>query len=491
MKVPVAGRWACVLSAVLAPTALAGAAAPPTGFQDKVQIAAPTRLDWKFAASAFGPDVAKVPADYDSRKQSYQLFVPRDYDDTRAWPLVVFISPGDDPLGWRHWQKPCEKAGALFCAPYGAGNNCAVGQRTRIVLDMLDDVRRHYRIDPDQTYLTGLSGGGRMACTIAFALPEYFGGVAPVGGTNPLPRLDALRHRVRDRLSVAFVTGETDFNRKENEVYMAPMFADLGVRSKLWVAPKVGHAMPPAGVLSEVYAWLADDLKRRRDDAKARPGLAASPGEVPTPDKVAARQVEEAEADLKKTSRTWRGVALLRGVVERWPDTDAGDKARKLLDDVVKDEAKARAILDEGGKDERELLIAQAKALERFGDGRRALKAWEMLAKGHPETPEGKKATEEAKRLSAALAATPYLGIGFAPNSLLVTEVARRGPADKAGLKAGDKLLKLGGVKVTTQEQVRQALDKHKPGDKIDLEVDRGGKMTTLSAEVGAPPTDD
>jgi predicted esterase len=487
MKVP----SAVCLGLVLALTGAAAAAPPPTGFQDKVQISSPTRLDWKFAASAFGSDAAKLPADYDSRRQHYQLFVPRDYDPTKSWPLVVFISPGDDPLGWRHWQKTCEKASALFCAPYAAGNSCPVGQRTRIILDMLDDVRRAYKIDPDQTYLTGLSGGGRMACTIAFALPEYFGGVAPVCGTNPLPRLDAVRHRVKDRLSVAFITGESDFNRKENEAYMAPMFADLGIRSKLWVVPKMGHAMPPSDLLSEVYAWLAADLKHRREDAKAHPGLAVPPGETPAPEKAAAGQVEEAVADLKKDGRTWRGVSLLRAAVERWPNTDAGDKARQLLKDVVKDEAKARAIEQEGGKDESEYLTAQAKALERFGDARRAAQAWQALAKGQPDTPEGKKAAEEVKRLREAVAATPYLGIGFGPNGLLVTEVARRGPADKAGLTPGDRLLKVGGAKVTTQEQVRQALAKHKPGDKLDLEIERGGKSVTLSAEVGSPPVEE
>jgi hypothetical protein len=355
-----------------------------------------------------------------------------------------------------------------------------------MVLDMLDDVRRHYRIDPDQTYLSGFSGGGRMACIIAFALPEYFGGVVPICGTNPLPRLDALRHRVHDRLSVAFVTGENDFNRKESEVLMAPLFAELGIRSKLWVVPKMSHALPPGDVLASVYAWLADGLKQRREDAKAHPGLAVPAGDMLTPEKVAARQVQEAEAELKTAGRAWRGVALLRGVVERWPDTDPGDEARRLLKDVARDEAKARAISEEGGKDESDLLTAQAKALERFGDGRGALKAWDLLAKAQPDTPPGKKAAEEAGRLRATLAATPYLGVGFAPNGVLVTDVERRGPADKAGLKAGDRLLKLGGVKVTTEEQVRKALAKHKPGDKIDVEVERGGKPTVLSVEVGA-----
>ncbi len=479
------------LALVIALPGAAGAAPAPTGFQDKVQISSPTRLDWKFAAGAFGPDAAKVPSDYDSRKQHYQLFVPRDYDPAKTWPLVVFVSPGDDPLGWRHWQKTCEKAGALFCSPYAAGNGCPVGQRTRIILDMLDDVRRAYKVDPDQTYLTGLSGGGRMACTIAFSLPEYFGGVAPVCGTNPLPRLDALRHRVKDRLSVAFVTGESDFNRKENEAFMAPLFADLGVRSKLWLVPKMGHSMPPSDVLGEVYAWLAADLKHRSEDDKAHPGLAVSADEAPTPEKSAARYVEEAEADLKKEGRAWRGVALLRAVVERWPNTDASDKARRLLKEMVNDEAKARAIQEEGGKDERDYLTAQAKALERFGELRAAAQAWQALARAQPDTPAGKKAADEVRRLREALAATPYLGVGFEPNGLLITEVVRRGPADKAGVMAGDRLLKIGGIQVTTQGQVRDALGKRKPGDKLDLDVQRGGKVMTLSVEVGSMPVDE
>lgn len=489
MKVAVA----LPLGLVLALPGVCGAAPPPTGFQDKVQISAPTRLDWKFAASAFGPNAAKVPADYDSRRQHYQLFVPRDYKPMKDWPLVVFISPGDDPLGWRYWQKTCEKAGALFCAPYAAGNSCPVGQRTRIVLDMLDDVRRAYKIDPDQTYLTGLSGGGRMACTIAFALPECFGGVAPACGTNPLPRLDALRHRVHDRLSVAFLTGENDFNRKENEAFMAPMFADLGIRSKLWVVPKMGHTVPSSDVLSEVYAWLVADLKHRRADAKAHPGLALSPGEAPTPGKVAARQVEEAEAELKKDGRVWRGVALLRAVVERWPNTDASDEARQRLKQVLDDKAMVRALLEEGYKDERDYLTAQAKALERFGDVRRAIQAWQKLAEGQPDTPAGKKAAEEAERLRAALAATPYLGVGFAGNGLLVNEVVRGGPADKAGMKAGDRLLKVGDKVVKTPEQFKQELArfKLKPGDELSVEVEKGGKTERVLIKLGSAPLDE
>ena len=127
------------------------AADPPTGLQDEVRVKQPTRLDWEFVASGFGKEALQLPGNFDSLKQRFQLYVPPSYDAGRAWPLVVFISPGDAPLGWRYWQKVCEENRLLFCAPYGAGNNCPPGQRSRIVLDMLDQVRRDYHIDPERT----------------------------------------------------------------------------------------------------------------------------------------------------------------------------------------------------------------------------------------------------------------------------------------------------------------------------------------------------
>ena len=109
----------------------------------EVKVEAATRLDWEFAASGFGANALKLPKDYDSTQQRYHLFVPKNYAKEKAWPLIVFISPGDQPAGWSSWQKVCEAQGILFCSPFKAGNNCPAGQRTRIVLDMLDDVRRH------------------------------------------------------------------------------------------------------------------------------------------------------------------------------------------------------------------------------------------------------------------------------------------------------------------------------------------------------------
>src|SRR6516225_7487643 len=87
----------------------------------ETKIKMPTRLDWAFVAGQFGTDEAKLADGYDSAKQRYQLFVPKNYDKAKTWPLVIFVSPDDNAGGWSAWKKVCEEQGVLFCAPQGAG----------------------------------------------------------------------------------------------------------------------------------------------------------------------------------------------------------------------------------------------------------------------------------------------------------------------------------------------------------------------------------
>ena len=365
------------------------------------KVAKPTRLDWEFAVSGFGKGAAKLPAGYDSAKQRYQLFVPKGARKEKPSALVLFISAGDGPQGWASWKTLCEKEGVFFASPFGAGNSTQAGSRTRIILDVLDDIRRQYAIDPDQTYITGFSGGGRMACAIGFALPEYFGGVIPVCGTNPISGPTYLRHRMQDRLSVAFVTGEKDFNRKENEEYMYPWFQEIGVRSKLWVVPKMGHAIPSGEVMTDVHAWVAADLKRRRDDAKAKPKLAVAADDTPSAAEQAQRFVDGGVDQIREPARTWRGVALLQGVTQRWGNSDAGKEAKLLLKEVLNNEKLVERISDQGGEDEIKSVSAQAKALERFGQTALAIEAWGILSKNYEGSPIAAKANENIKRLKA------------------------------------------------------------------------------------------
>jgi hypothetical protein len=275
-----------------------------------------------------------LPAGYDSRKLLYRLFVPDSYRRDTAWPLVVFVAPGDVPLGWKAWQKPCEHNDWLYAAAIGAGNDCPPAQRVRALCDVLDDIRRHYRVDPDRTYLAGFGGGAGPAFRLATALPELFGGVILLGGDGKLPGSDHLRERLRERLSVALVCGDGDRGRASLEKFRLPLLTGLGVRARLWLVLDHGPALPSSGVLMQVQNWLEEDLDRRRADSRAQ-GLTAD--ETPTRAELTARALARARDELRQPGQTYRAGARLKWVTARFGSTAAARAAEKLLGEVRAD----------------------------------------------------------------------------------------------------------------------------------------------------------
>jgi predicted esterase len=338
------------------------------GHQPSVAVTQATRLDWVFALANQSP--AKPPADwlpeYRSTDQAYELFVPASYDASQTWPLILFISAGDQPAGLAQWRSVCERDGVLFASPHRAGNNCDMKQRVRIVLDVLDDVRRNYNIDPDRTYIAGFSGGGRIAGHIAATYPEHFGGMAPVCATGELRDEPWLQHRLIDRLSVALVTGESDFNRGECERFMFTWLGELGVRTKVWV-PKGGHAIPDAKTQGEVFKWLEDGLARRRELAKQYPAMRIAGNAAPARAEQAAGILAEGKLRLQEKATTYSGMMLLAGCALRWEGTPAAAEAKKIYLDY---NAKPEKPWDEDDANyERRFALGRARGLDAYASG--------------------------------------------------------------------------------------------------------------------------
>lgn len=81
-----------------------------------------------------------------------------------------------------------------------------------------------------------------------------------------------------------------------------------------------------------------------------------------------------------------------------------------------------------------------------------------------------------------------FLGVGTEPRpegGLNVDKVGRESPAEKAGLKKGDVLLKMDGVDLTTKEQFQDLLKEKAPDDRVALELLRDGKTETLTLRLG------
>ncbi|MGE3409562.1 MAG: hypothetical protein AB7I37_22280 [Pirellulales bacterium] len=389
------------------------AAEPPRDYQASVSVSAPTRLDYVFPAanqSPAEPPANWLPAEYDSTAQRYELFVPPDYKAKAKsrYAVMLFISPGAEPTGWSSFEAAARKQKIIFASPFAAGNDCPTQQRVRIVLDVLDDIRRKYRVDPERTYIGGLSGGGRIACAIAFALPEYFGGAMPVCAAGDLRNESWLQQRVIDRLSVALVTGDNDFNLGEVARFRGPMLADVGVRAKVWTVPKMGHTNPDGKTTAEVLQWLDAGANARKKLTRSWPASCVAGDEAATRKEAADALLAEAEKRLKDEQTLYSGLMQLQGLQARWGDLPAGAAAKRRLQEY-------EALPDHPWEaddiaEQRKFLIARARGIDAYGTGdlpdqyanqradmlQVAINLWQQVVADQPDSPAGK---EGAKRL--------------------------------------------------------------------------------------------
>jgi len=100
-------------------------------------------------------------------------------------------------------------------------------------------------------------------------------------------------------------------------------------------------------------------------------------------------------------------------------------------------------------------------------------------------------------RAMQATAAQPSRGfrasLGTIPDyaaeveGVMLSGVRPGSPAEKAGLRQGDVIVKFGGRSVRSVQEYTAVLGEHKPGDEVEIVVKRGTEMVTLKAVLAAP----
>ena len=88
----------------------------------------------------------------------------------------------------------------------------------------------------------------------------------------------------------------------------------------------------------------------------------------------------------------------------------------------------------------------------------------------------------------------PWLGVTTTPASPThpdgaeVADVVKGAPADRAGVRRGDVIRQVDGQPVQDPEDVAAAIGDDKPGDAVDVVVERDGRTLTLHATLGKRP---
>jgi putative serine protease PepD len=86
----------------------------------------------------------------------------------------------------------------------------------------------------------------------------------------------------------------------------------------------------------------------------------------------------------------------------------------------------------------------------------------------------------------------PYLGISSVASTVgqgaVVDSVIADGPAEQAGVLAGDIVRSVGGKPVGAPEDISSAIENRRPGDAIEIAVQRAGAQRTLRVTLGTRP---
>lgn len=151
-----------------------------------------------------GPQVQTFFSKADDTEQPYGLYIPKNYDSNKKYPLVIMLhgagsnhrlslrrvfgksnANGENDVEATKYFPEWADVDYIVASPYARGTMGYQGVAEKDVWDVVADVKRRFNIDEDRTYLTGLSMGGGGTLWIGLTRPDVWAAIAPVCPAPP------------------------------------------------------------------------------------------------------------------------------------------------------------------------------------------------------------------------------------------------------------------------------------------------------------------
>jgi hypothetical protein len=230
------------------------------------QQAEPDEVKWRLHS-------VENPAPLDLAKEKFQLIVPATYQHADKWGVFIWISPGDTAAIPADWEPVLAARKLLFVGALKAGNPRNLFDRVRLAVAANHGLRARFNVDGRRVYVSGHSGGGRVASMVGVAYADMFSGAIPFMGVNFYEDIpagdgkntlganfipdDEVLAIAKKFCRYALVTGEKDFNRAGTKAVFEQGFKKEGFANVLYLeAPGVGHNLPPAKWLEQGLDFL-------------------------------------------------------------------------------------------------------------------------------------------------------------------------------------------------------------------------------------------
>ena len=195
-----------------------GAQPEPTAADVRTASVEPTQT-----ASDAPSQIENGSLDFDGWERSYAVFLPKSYDGTKNYPLVIYLHSygwtAQKGMNYTALNEVADTHDFIAVYPGARTNwNSGIGDHSQwptrdnddvgFIEALIDVLSSDYAVDSEMVYATGYSNGGFMAHKLACQLSHRIAAIAAVGGVisnsvladcNPLRTMPVLQiHGTKD-----------------------------------------------------------------------------------------------------------------------------------------------------------------------------------------------------------------------------------------------------------------------------------------------------
>lgn len=187
---------------------------------------------------------------------TFEIQVPKNFDPENSPGLMVYISPQSQINIPRGWLDLMETENLIWIAARESGNKTFTTKRILLTLAGLQYIQEKYTINRNRIYVSGLSGGGRVASIVATQYPQFFKGAIYNCGANFWEDITEEQLNLIKQNRFVFLTGTDDFNLNDTKKVYAKYKKAQVENIDLMIIPRMGHENPNKNRFAKAINYL-------------------------------------------------------------------------------------------------------------------------------------------------------------------------------------------------------------------------------------------
>ena len=192
---------------------------------------------------------------------TWEIVAPSNYNADNPPGLLVFVSPTPSGAPPRGWHELMDEHNLIWISANNSGNKVVVPERVMKALLALSAVQQQFVLDPERVYISGFSGGGKVASMITTDYAGLFKGGIFIGGVEPWPKQQPAQYELIKSHHFVFLTGDSDFNLAPTKrIYREYKKAGI-TNSKLMVINEMAHTVPRSHTFKRAIDYLDERVR--------------------------------------------------------------------------------------------------------------------------------------------------------------------------------------------------------------------------------------